>query len=134
MPNSDTTYGLHNKATRIIYQKVVADDSSTSNVSQSFSGNVENAKAFFLTDDALACCNDNATQIQYAITDDGNGLKWTIAYGIKANESDKSWAKTYSDTKATLVAADNWGKSSLCSGSGVGEKFWVVTDSDSHLF
>ena len=69
MTNSDTTYGLHNKVTKILYQKMMNADSI---VSQSFSGNLTTAKDFFLTAEAQALNDAKATQLSYAITDDGN--------------------------------------------------------------
>ena len=109
MPNSDTEYGVHNKQTKEIKIHLVADNSV---VVQSFSGNVETAKAAILTADALANNDTNATQIDYAITDDGNGLKFTIAFGTKGSGTAESddWADTWTTTKAALIAADNYVK------------------------
>jgi len=114
MPNSDTRDGLHNKITKIIYQNERNfDDSSFSVKSQSFGGNVTTAKNYFMTAEALACIDDNGTQVEYAITSDGNGLKWTVAFGTPTDASQKSWADKYKDTKKTLSDADGWFKSAL---------------------
>ena len=43
-------------------------------ITQLQAGDVETAKAAILTADALANNDTNATQIDYAITDDGNGI------------------------------------------------------------
>ena len=105
MTNSDTTYGLHNKVTKIMYQKnLVADDI----VSQSFSGNLTTAKDFFLTAEAQALNDAKATQLSYAITDDGNGLKFTIAFGVPENPDTTPWAKAWEDGKAALIADPGW--------------------------
>ena len=127
MANSDTAYGVYNKITKE-YKIVNVNDSSFK--SQSFSGNVETAKSYFFTDDALACFNTNATQLQWAITDDGNGVKFTIAFGVPADASATAWADAWRNTKTSLQNANNWVKDSAV---GTNEK-WQSTDSDSHLF
>ena len=112
MTNSDTQDGLHNKITKIIYQKELAEDSSISNVAQSFGGNLTTAKNFFLTAEAQALSDTNGTQLEYAIHADGNGLIFTIAFGTKGGniaEAD-DWAATWSTTKDSLIAADKWFK------------------------
>ena len=138
MPNSDNTFGVFNKTTRI-YSIVYVDDQST--VPQSFGGNVETAKSFFFTEDALACWNDNSTQIQWAITDDGNSLKVTNAFGTKGGALDPAddWAGIWSSTKTALQGADNWIKSSAMTMELDGPKdsvakSWKVETSDAHLF
>jgi hypothetical protein len=113
MPNSDTQDGLFNKITKEIrFYKHLAD-SSEEVLAQSFSGNVETAKAYFLHADALTNNDTNGTQLEYAITADGNGLKFTIAFGTKGTagiaESD-DWADIWATTKDTLTAADKWFK------------------------
>ncbi len=131
MANTDNTFGVHNKATRI-YKIYLTDDDSV--VSQSFGGNVETAKSFFFTDDALTCWNDNSTQISWAITDDGNGIKVTNAFGTKgaANQDPaQDWAALWTSTKNTLQSADNWIKSEPAAGEG---KVWKMTTSTDHLF
>ena len=151
MPNSDTQDGLHNKITKIIYQKeVAADGSYPSNVAQSFSGNLTTAKDFFLTAEAQALNDTNGTQIEYAIHADGNGLIFTIAFGTKGAgtaEGDDHAAK-WTETKDALIAADNWiagdreGVGAIAwaggGGSGAGDNgepyTWLATDSAEHLF
>ena len=121
-------------------QKQHQADSSWDVVSQSFSGNLTTAKNFFLTAEAQACINDNGTQVQFAITGDGNGLKWTVAFGTVADASTKSCATKFTETKDALISGNGWAKSALTSdwvleeGGGTGAKQWFIEDSSDHLF
>ena len=136
MPNSDTQYGLHNKLTKE-YRFYQVDPTNTDDdydgtavvVTQSFSGNVEKAKSTFLTADGLANNDTNATRLEYAITADGNGLKFTIAFGTKGAGTAEAddWAEKWATTKDALVGADNWAKD--VAGQG-----WAATDATPHLF
>ena len=105
MPNSDTQDGVHNKITKEFRYYLTTDDSVQA---QSFSGNVETAKAFFLTDDYVSNNNINGTQVEYAITADGNGLKMTIAFGTKGTagiaEAD-DWTGIWSTNHDVMIAA-----------------------------
>jgi len=140
MTNSDSAYGVHNKATRI-YKIYYADDDSV--ISQNFSGNLTTAKTFFFTDDALACWDNHSTQISWAITDDGNGIKVTNAFGTKgpANQDPaQDWAALWTAQKNSLVSANNWIKQYAVSGeynkdivAGRDLK-WMMTTSTDHLF
>ena len=159
MPNSDTQDGLHNKITKIIYQKeVAADGSYPSNVAQSFSGNLTTAKDFFLTAEAQTLNDTNGTQIEYAIHADGNGLIFTIAFGTKGAGTAEAddWAGTWKTGKKTLVDAGGWyaaaittGLDTLAGRSGLAEnnsksdeectaignpKYALAADSGDHLF
>ena len=112
MPNSDTQDGVHNKMTKEIRFYKHLPDSAEEVMAQSFSGNVETAKTTILHADALTNNDTNGTQLEYAITADGNGLKFTIAFGTKGGniaEAD-DWAATWSTTKDSLIAADKWFK------------------------
>jgi hypothetical protein len=140
MTNSDTTHGTFNKTTRE-YKIHWNDDDSV--VTQSFGGNVETAKSFFFTDDALTCWNNNSTNLQWAITSDGNGLKVTHDFGTKGSSDQAEsgdWAATWTSTKNSLISANNWIKSSAFAyadkaGDGVQKaKYWKATDSSDHLF
>ncbi len=147
MPNSDNAYGLYNKQSMEI--KII-DEGNASNIkAQSFSSNVSTAQSYFFTDAALACFNDNATQISWAITSDGKGLRWTIAFGVptSTNVAD-SWAKKFSDTKTTLINGNNFVKASALyvdskgaendDGSGAdgtsSKWIWKISESGDHLF
>jgi hypothetical protein len=107
------------------------EDSSEAVVTQSFSGNVETAKAYFFHADALTCNDTNGTQLDYAITADGNGIKFTIAFGTKGAGTAQAddWADTWTTTKDSLVAADKWIKPESSSGN-----FWKSVDATPHLF
>ena len=113
MPNSDTQDGVFNKITKEIrnYETLATDPLTKIVCPQAFGGNVETAKAYFFHADALTSNDTNGTQLEYAITADGNGIKFTIAFGTKGTagiaESD-DWADTWTTTKATLIAADKW--------------------------
>jgi len=105
MPNSDTQDGVHNKITKEFRYHLTTDDSVQA---QSFSGNVETAKALFLTDDYLSNNDTNGTQVEYAITADGNGLKMTIAFGTKGTagiaEAD-DWTGIWATNHDVMIAA-----------------------------
>jgi len=135
MPNSDNQDGVFNKITKEIKYyhfnvEVPIEPVNDSVVTQSFGGNVETAKAYFFHADALTCNDTNGTQLEYAITADGNGIKFTIAFGTKGTagiaESD-DWADTWTTTKDSLVAADKWIKP-------VADQFWKAVDATPHLF
>ena len=107
MPNSDNTYGTHNKQTKIISQ---IDDGSTF-------ANVNEAKAFIFTDEALTVMDECCTVLEWALQADGNGdntqLKTTFAFGTKGDpniaEAD-DWAAQYNTRKTTLINAGGWTK------------------------
>ena len=146
MPNSDTTSGVFNKITKE-YRFYKSDKDTPEKdadaivvVTQSFSGNVETAKSTFLTADALTNNDTNGTQLEYAITADGNGLKMSIAFGTKGTagiaEAD-DWADIWSTTKATLIAANNHTKLvqyTLSDGSTTHNYDCQVIDATPHLF
>ena len=99
-------------------------------VAQSFGGNVETAKSTIFHADALTNNDTNGTQIQYAITADGNGIKFTIAFGTKGDpdiDPDDDWAAIWATTKDSLVGADKWVKP-------VTEQYWEAVDATPHLF
>ena len=145
MPNSDTQDGVFNKQTKEIRYYYVDGEAGEAVVTQSFSGNVETAKSTFFTADALTNFDTNATQLEWAITADGNGLKFTIAFGTKGAsvaEAD-DWAKLWHSTKTTLEAADNYVKLvSYTIGDGSTEEGgfktanyrWDSIDATPHLF
>ena len=139
MANSDNAYGVFNKQTKIMYQKQHQPDSSWDIISQSFSGNLTTAKDFFLTAEAQALNDSKGTQLSYAITDDGNGLKFTIAFGIPADPSTTPWAKAWSDGKTELIADLGWAGGWVPSNEPDDEldfeyKHVASTDDSDHLF
>jgi hypothetical protein len=147
MPNSDNQDGVFNKITKEIRFYKLLEDSSDEVIAQSFSGNVETAKSTMLHADALTCNDTNGTQLDYAITADGNGIKFTIAFGTKGTagiaEAD-DWADTWTTTKATLVAADKWIKATTYIHTDKDENdddvdvaypvIWKSIDATPHLF
>lgn len=132
MPNSDTAYGTYNKQT---YEIKILNSDDNSVISQSFGGDLETAKNFFFTTDALSSLDTNATQLQYAITDDNNGIKYTIAFGIKKDSSATEWAEAYKTAISNLQDANNFVKTTATQidGQNVNRK-WAITSSESHLF
>lgn len=128
MANSDTAYGVFNKISREVK---ILDNGNNSIVTQSFGGNVETAKNFFYTADALACFDTNATQLSWAITDDGNGIKFTIAFGIHKDPAATPWADAWKNTKQSLTDANNWIKSASYNAE---TQYWKSESVDSHLF
>ena len=139
MPNSDTTYGVHNKQTKEIKyfhlpaslepEDWDADQEYGQIVPQAFGGNIETAKAHFFHADALTNNDTNGTQIDYAITADGNGIKFTIAFGTKGagTAAGDDWAATWTTTKDSLVSANKYVKP-------VAETYWIAEDATPHLF
>ena len=144
MPNSDNQDGVFNKITKEIRFYKRAEDSSDEVIAQSFSGNVETAKSTMLHADALTSNDTNATQLDYAITADGNGLKFTIAFGTKGagTAEGDDWAGTWTTTKDSLVAADKWIKATTYThgekdDDGVDVTYpviWKSIDATPHLF
>ena len=173
MPNSDIQDGVHNKITKE-YRIVKADggwsNSANTEPGDSFNGakadpevildpglggDVDTAKNYFLTTNALANFDTDATQVSFAITADGKGLKWTAAFGTKGagTAEGDDWAALFKARKDELIAARDWikgeydatekDKGNDSAGSGVrhvawkdGEPYtWEAKDiSDSHLF
>ena len=141
MPNSDTGDGVYNKLTKEIKyhlnypaegsDKPAGEDSTSYGavITQSFGGNVETAKAHFFHADALTNNNTNGTQLDYAITADGNGIKFTIAFGTKGGDIAQAddWANTWLTTKNSLMAANKWIKP-------VFGQYWKAVDATPHLF
>ena len=136
MPNSDNQDGVFNKITKEIrFYTVNADratpegDDSEAVITQSFGGNVETAKAHFFHADGLTNNDTNGTQLDYAITADGNGIKFTIAFGTKGAGTAQAddWADKWLTTKDTLVSADKWIKP-------VANQRWKSVDATPHLF
>lgn len=126
MTNSDNAFGTFNKQTKLINQPY---DGSTALTTFA---NVDAAKAFFFTDEALTVMNECCTVLAWElITDsrgDKTGLKTTFAFGTKgtpglAGEDD--WAEQYNSRKQQLLDTEplKWTKTDQC----------VFTDSSDHL-
>jgi len=134
MPNSDNQDGVFNKITKEIkFYKPVGDsrseDASDEVIAQSFGGNIETAKSHFFHPDALTNNDTNGTQLDYAITADGNGIKFTIAFGTKGAGTAQAddWADKWLTTKNSLMTADKWIKP-------VANQYWTSEDATPHLF
>jgi hypothetical protein len=119
MPNSDNTYGTHNKQTKIISQ---VDDGSTALTNHA---DVAAAKSFFLTTEALAVFDECCTELQWAVVD-STKLKFTMSFGTKGasdiTEAD-DWAEQFKSRTAALIAADGYNK-----------QLYTQADSSDHLF
>ena len=124
MPNSDTTYGTHNKQTKIISQTY---DGSTALTSFA---NVDAAKSFYFTDDALTVMDECCTVLEWALVADERGdntqLKTTFAFGTKGSGTAEAddWAEQYNSRKTILRDANGWVKPGIV---------MVFTDSSDHL-
>ena len=133
MPNSDNQDGVFNKITKEIkFYKPVGDsrseDASDEVIAQSFGGNIETAKSHFFHPDALTNNDTNGTQLDYAITADGNGIKFTIAFGTKGTgTAEDDWTATWTTTKDSLVGANKWVNVRA-------EQYWTAADATPHLF
>ena len=134
MPNSDNQDGVFNKITKEIkFYKPVGDsrseDASDEVIAQSFGGNIETAKSHFFHPDALTNNDTNGTQLDYAITADGNGIKFTIAFGTKGagTAEGDDWAQIWETTKDSLVAADKYVNVRA-------NQYWTAEDATPHLF
>ncbi len=153
MPNSDNQDGVFNKMTREIRYyhnngdldtlKYAEEPVNKSVVTQSFGGNIETAKSHFFHADALTNNDTNGTQLDYAITDDGNGIKFTIAFGTKGAGTAEAddWADKWRTTKDSLVAANKWIKATTYTygekDEDVGVTYpvgWKSIDATPHLF
>ncbi len=156
MPNSDNQDGVFNKMTREIryhHHRLGIDETqdptgggdpeAMSVVTQSFGGNIETAKSHFFHADALTNNDTNGTQLDYAITADGNCIKFTIAFGTKGAGTAEAddWADKWTTTKNSLVAANKWIKATTYTygekDEDVGVTYpvgWKSIDATPHLF
>lgn len=130
MANSDNTYGTYNKQTKIISQNDIPFSTNDGFYDKTVHADVEAAKTFFFTTEALAIWDECCTNLQWALVadDDGNNtkLKITFDFGTKGGNiaTADDWAGQYNSRKTTLLNAGqtNWLKT--------GE---VATSTD-HLF
>ena len=97
MANSDNTFGTFNKKTQILSQ---VDGSSTNHA------DVDAAKSFFYTAEALTVFDECCTEIQWSVVD-STKLKCTMTFGTKGDgdiaEAD-DWAETFNTRKTALIA------------------------------
>lgn len=120
MTNSDNTYGVHNKITKVCTQ---TDDGSTALINFS---DVAAAKAHFFTDEALTVFDECCTQLQWALVD-ANTLKYTMAFGVQANPSTKGWGDLFLERRQALIDSNGWNKASII-------PIYVESTSSDHLF
>ena len=159
MTNSDNSFGIHNKITRIFEQfKNVADgsgnwiefDGSTATTLRDQDwADVAAAKSHVFTDEALSVWNGCATQLQWAIVADSKGkannaLKVTAGFGVPSDPTAKGWGTVFNENMTTLKDANNWfkhydagldGADNSQAGSKVcPQDVFIVTNSNDHLF
>lgn len=142
MANADNKYGVYNKQTKIFYQGDVYDyevlgDTDRPEIlrDKTVFANVDAAKAFYFTTDALAVWDETCTQIQWALVNDDNGdaskLKVTFAFGTKGNNiaAGDDWAGQYNSRKTTLMNIGEWHTTTPSNSNPR-----LVTDDSTHLF
>ena len=101
MTNSDNAFGTYNKQTQILSQ---ADESNLQNFAD-----VDAAKSWFYTADALAVFDECCTELQWAIVD-GTKLKYTMTFGTKGagTTAADDWAGQFNSRKDALMSAETW--------------------------
>lgn len=136
MPNSDNTYGVHNKRTKIISQTsqmYLGDDNAVMYYPKNVWSTVDEAKNFIFTSEALAVIDETCTRVEYQVVNDGDGnatqLKMTWAFGTKGGNiaAADDWAEKYLSRKNALLSTNSWTKNPS-------DVVLVSTDSTDHLF
>lgn len=118
MSNLDTKYGTYNKQTKIFSQ--IDQEFSTKDgfFPRTVFANVDEAKTYFFTTEALSIWNDCCTNLQWALVADENSsntkLKVTFDFGTKGSgiSAADDWAGQYNSRKQALLDAgeSNWFK------------------------
>ena len=116
MTNSDNTFGTHNKRTQILTQVQELgfdkwDGSEMTQEIQNF-GDVDTAKSWFYTDEALTVFNECCTELQWTVVDNQK-LKYTMAFGTKGTPgiaAADDWAEQYKSRKQALIDSDGWAR------------------------
>ena len=132
MTNSDNKFGTFNKITHIASQP---DDDIGRLCMTNFS-NVDQAKAFYFTPEALAVFDECCTELQWALIEDDRGnttkLKWTMAFGTKGTGTAEAddWSAQLVSRQTALMDATR--KSFAIQGAvqdsdGSADGTWVVT-------
>tara|TARA_A100001011_G_scaffold122855_1_gene129699 strand:- start:1948 stop:2337 length:390 start_codon:yes stop_codon:yes gene_type:complete len=129
MTNSDNTFGTHNKRTQILTQVQdrgfdIWDGSRATNDIQNF-GDVDTAKSWFYTDEALTVFNECCTELQWSVVDNQK-LKYTMAFGTKGTAgiaAADDWAGQFSSRKQALIDSGGWAKNP-----------YSTAESSDHLF
>lgn len=134
MPNSDNAYGTYNKKTQILSQSLNGVDGGYPNAgwddAETTFSSVDEAKSWFLTDEAIAVFNECCTELQWSVVDNTK-LKYTMAFGTKGGDISESddWAGLYKSRSQALIDSNGWAKPQ----SGKYRAF-AVEDSTDHLF
>ena len=129
MTNSDNTFGTHNKRTQILTQVQdrgfdIWDGSRATNDIQNF-GDVDTAKSWFYTDEALTVFNECCTELQWSVVDNQK-LKYTMTFGTKGTKgiaAADDWAGQFSSRKQALIDSGGWAKNP-----------YSTAESSDHLF
>ena len=119
MPNSDNQFGTFNKRTQILTQ---VDDGSTA--LQNFA-DVDVAKSWFYTADALTVFDECCTELQWSLVDNQK-LKYTMAFGTKGTPGiakADDWAGQFNSRKTVLIDSNDWSNNP-----------YTTEDSTDHLF
>ncbi len=129
MTNSDNTFGTHNKRTQILTQVQELgfdkwDGSEMTQEIQNF-GDVDTAKSWFYTDEALTVFNECCTELQWSVVDNQK-LKYTMTFGTKGTAgiaAADDWAGQFSSRKQALIDSKGWAKNP-----------YSTAESSDHLF
>ena len=138
MPNSDNAYGVYNKKTKILTQTATQSQLEDAAINDGASwgtwlktnfADVDAAKQYFYTTDALTVFDECCTQLQWSVENDGDGnptqLKYTMAFGTKGGNinADSDWAGQFNSRRTALINSSGWVNNAHS-----------TTVSDSHLF
>ena len=128
MPNSDNTWGTYNKETKIIQQWGSQNEDSSWNWG-TVHANVDAAKSFYFTAEALAVFDECCTELQWALIADDNGgntwLKVTYSFGTKGapTTEEDDWAGQFNSRMQALRDSN-----------GCTNNSYQAVDSTDHLF
>jgi hypothetical protein len=102
MANSDNTFGVFNKVT---YHYAMPE------ASKADLADVAAAKAYYLSDAALAVFEECGTQVAYQLQNgDASRMTVTIAFGTKGAGTAEAddWAEQFTSRKAALKDSNGW--------------------------
>jgi hypothetical protein len=129
MPNADNSYGTYNKKTQVLTQTPGEEYTRWDGVLvtdplQNFA-DVDAAKSWFYTANALTVFDECCTELQWSVVD-SQKLKYTMTFGTKGTpgiaEAD-DWAGQFNSRKTTLINSDDWANNP-----------YTTEDSTDHLF
>ena len=116
MLNTDNKFGVFNKTTHILHQ--------TLEPAKQFD-NLEDAKKWFFTDQALAVHDSTCTQLEWELIENKK-LKYTMAWGTKGTpgiKPEEDWTGQYDKQKLDLINSNSWAKN-----------HYITERSKEHLF